>query len=625
MQYQINKGSKSFGPQEVFSDIQFELKDGEKVALVGRNGSGKTTLLKIIASELDLDSGEIHRPRDLTVGVLAQTSFSDETLTVNQELIALYQPVIDLQAKLEELTHRMVQDHSDAILDEYARVEHEFEEMRGYTWKQEMMTVVTKFGFGEPDLERPIGTFSGGQKTRLAFVKLLLSKPDILLLDEPTNHLDMATIEWLETYLKYYEKAVVFVSHDRMFIDHVAQIVWEMEFGNLTRYVGNYTEYSRQKELNQERQLSAFKRQQKDIKRLEELIEKFRYKKNKAAFAQSKIKYLDRMERIDAPKSDQKNFRTKFHSRLRGGKTVFTCKDLVIGYDKPLATINMEILSGQRIAVIGPNGHGKSTFLKTLMGIIPPLSGDMLLGHQIETGYFDQDLAVFTSGRSLLEELWDSYPDLTHTQVRTILGSFLFTADEVFKSVDVLSGGEKVRLSLAKLMLDQANFMILDEPTNHLDLLGKEALEDAFSEYEGTILFVSHDRYFIQKMATGVLHIENGEANYFPLKFEEYAEIPKEVPKETIEKEVKQQKQLQVKDLKKEMVKLEKKISEKEDELEEMREKRYDPYYYHDYRNMQELDASIDTLHNEIAGYMKSWETIAEELENVGKNDENRV
>ncbi|MBN2850790.1 MAG: ABC-F family ATP-binding cassette domain-containing protein, partial [Erysipelotrichaceae bacterium] len=392
MQYQINKGSKSFGPQEVFSDIQFELKDGEKVALVGRNGSGKTTLLKIIASELDLDSGEIHRPRDLTVGVLAQTSFSDETLTVNQELIALYQPVIDLQAKLEELTHRMVQDHSDAILDEYARVEHEFEEMRGYTWKQEMMTVVTKFGFSEPDLGRPIGTFSGGQKTRLAFVKLLLSKPDILLLDEPTNHLDMATIEWLETYLKYYEKAVVFVSHDRMFIDHVAQIVWEMEFGNLTRYVGNYTEYSRQKELNQERQLSAFKRQQKDIKRLEELIEKFRYKKNKAAFAQSKIKYLDRMERIDAPKSDQKNFRTKFHSRLRGGKTVFTCKDLVIGYDKPLATITMEILSGQRIAVIGPNGHGKSTFLKTLMGIIPPLSGDMLLGHQIETGYFDQDL-----------------------------------------------------------------------------------------------------------------------------------------------------------------------------------------------------------------------------------------
>lgn len=623
MQYQINKGSKAFGPQEIFSDIQFELKEGEKAALVGRNGSGKTTLLKIIASELDLDSGEIHRPRDLTVGVLAQTSFADETKTVHEELISLYQPVLDQQAKLDILTHRMLLDHSDAILDDYARAQHEFEAMNGYTWKQEMMTVVTKFGFTEADLQRPIATFSGGQKTKLAFVKLLLSKPDILLLDEPTNHLDMATIEWLETYLKYYEKAVIFVSHDRMFIDHVAEVVWELEFGDLTRYSGNYASYTQQKTLNQEKQLTAFKRQQKDIKRLEELIEKFRYKKSKAAFAQSKIKYLDRMERIGDPKTDHKNFKTKFHARLRGGKTVFTCKDLVIGYDRPLATVNLEILSGQRIAVIGPNGHGKSTFLKTVMGLIPPLGGDFLVGHQIETGYFDQDIATFTSGKSLLEELWDSYPDLTHTQVRTILGGFLFTADEVFKTVDVISGGEKVRLSLAKLMLEQANFMILDEPTNHLDLLGKEALEEAFNEYKGTILFVSHDRYFIQKMATGVLHIENGEANYFPLKFEAFNEIPKEVPKEIVEREVKQQKQNATKDLKKELGKLEKMISIKEDELEELREKRYDPYYYHDYKNMLELDNSIDGVHNEIAALMKTWETLSEELENVGKSTEN--
>lgn len=621
MQYQINKGSKSFGPQEVFIDIQFELKEGEKAALVGRNGSGKTTLLKIIASELDLDSGEIHRPRDLTVGVLAQTTFEDETKTVNEELLALYQPILSLQAKLDALTLRMIEDHSEAILDEYARLQHEFEEKNGYTWKQEMMTVVTKFGFTEADLDRSIDTFSGGQKTRLAFVKLLLSKPDILLLDEPTNHLDMATIEWLETYLNHYEKAVIFVSHDRMFIDHVADVVWEMELTNLTKYVGNYSEYTRQKALNQEKQLSAFKRQQKDIKRLEELIEKFRYKKSKAAFAQSKIKYLERMDKIDNPKSDLKNFSARFHSRVRGGKTVFTCKALTIGYDRPLATVDLEILSGQRIAVIGPNGHGKSTFIKTVMGLIPPLSGDMLMGHQIETGYFDQDLASFTSGKNLLEELWDSYPDLTHTQVRTILGSFLFTSDEVFKSVDVLSGGEKVRLSLAKLMLDQANFMILDEPTNHLDLLGKEALEESFKDYEGTILFVSHDRYFIQKMATGVLSIENGKAEYYPLNFEEYAEIPKEVSKETIAKEVKQQKQINIKDLKKELARLEKRISEKEDELEEQREKRYDPYYYHDYKNMAELDAVIDGIHNEIASMMKTWESVSEELESIGKSE----
>jgi ATP-binding cassette subfamily F protein 3 len=625
MQYQINKGSKAFGPQEIFNDIQFELKEGEKAALVGRNGSGKTTLLKIISSELDLDSGEIHRPRDLTVGVLAQTSFADEAKTVHEELIVLYQPVIDQQTKLDDLTRRMISDHSEEILDDYARAQHEFEAMNGYTWKQEMMTVVTKFGFAEEDLKRPISTFSGGQKTKLAFVKLLLSKPDILLLDEPTNHLDMATIEWLETYLRYYEKAVIFVSHDRMFIDHVAEVVWELEFGALTRYSGNYAAYTQQKTLNQEKQLTAFKRQQKDIKRLEELIEKFRYKKSKAAFAQSKIKYLDRMDKISNPKSDRKNFKTKFHARLRGGKTVYTCKDLVIGYDRPLASVNLEILSGQRIAVIGPNGHGKSTFLKTVMGLIPPLSGDQLIGHQIETGYFDQDVATFTSGKSLLEELWDSYPDLTHTQVRTILGSFLFTADEVFKTVDVISGGEKVRLSLAKLMLEQANFMILDEPTNHLDLLGREALEEAFSEYHGTILFVSHDRYFIQKMATGVLHIESGEANYFPLKFEEFSEIPKEVPPETIAREVKQTKQNQVKDLKKELAKLEKSISIKEDELEELREKRFDPHYYHDYKNMQLLDDQIDSVHNEIASFMQVWEALSEELDKVGKNVGNSI
>ena len=616
MYYQINKGCKSFGTAEVFSDLQFEIRDKEKIALVGRNGSGKTTLMKIIAGELELDSGDIHKGKEIRIGYLAQTTFSNDNVTVEEELLSLYQKIHDLNLKLLEISQKMADKYEESMLDEYARLQHEFEALNGYTYKQEMMTVFTKFGFREEDLQRLISTFSGGQKTRLAFVRLLLSKPDILLLDEPTNHLDMATIEWLEGYLRHYEQAVVLVSHDRMFIDHVADIVMEMEFGTLTRYPGNYTQYQTLKTLNQEKQLSAYKRQQKDIQRLEELIEKFRYKKSKAAFAQSKITYLNKLDRIDNPKSDQKNFKARFHARLRGGKTVLTCKDLVIGYGEPLATINLEILHGQRIAVIGPNGHGKSTFVKTIMGLVEPLGGEMLMGHQIETGYFDQELAEFHSGKTLIEELWDEYPLLTHTQIRTILGSFLFTADEVFKNVNVLSGGEKVRLSLAKLMMLQSNFLILDEPTNHLDLLGKEALEESFKEYNGTLLFVSHDRYFIQKMATGVLSIENGEAVYYPISFTEFTELPQVENAKLTEKVKKKESQQQIKEVAKEIVKLEKKISIKEDELEDLREKRFDPFYYHDYKNMQELDGSIDNVHNEIKALMKQWEELLEEQEN---------
>lgn len=616
MKYQIHKGCKYYGPTTVFEDIQFEIRNNEKIAIVGRNGCGKTTLLKAIANVEPLDRGEIHKENNLTIGYLQQTTFADDHAKVIDELEQAFHYVKSIGKQLEEVSNQMIYDHSESILNRYANLQQQYEELGGYTYHSDMMSVFTKFGFQEEDLEREIGTFSGGQKTRLAFVKLLLSKPDVLLLDEPTNHLDIDTIEWLEGYVKRYPKAVVVVSHDRMFLDDVVDVVYELEYGVMRRYVGNYTNYVNTKKSDVEQQKSAYARQQKEIQRMEELIEKFRYKKNKAAFAQSKIKYLDRMERIENPDVDNKTFHAHFTPNVRGGKRVLEVKDLKIGYDVPLCEINIDILQGQKVAVIGPNGKGKSTFLKTIMGDIPPLSGNYLLGHQIEVGYFDQELSQFNPYNTVLEEAWNDFSDLNRTEIRTALGCFLFSGEDVFKTVDCLSGGEKVRLSFVKLMLSHPNFLIMDEPTNHLDLIGKEALEESLQDYEGTMLFVSHDRYFISKLATAILVIDGEQATYYPMTYNDYMHkneqnTVQETP--TVKKETK--KPVRNINYAREIKKLEKKIEEKEAELEELRELRFDPEYYHDYKKMSELDSKIDDVHNEIEHYMEQWEEYSEAIE----------
>ncbi|MBQ7891482.1 MAG: ABC-F type ribosomal protection protein [Erysipelotrichaceae bacterium] len=609
MLYQINKGTKSFGPNVIFENIQFEVKNSEKIAIIGRNGCGKSTLLKIISDELSLDSGTIHAVNGISIGFLKQHAFDDESLTVQQEFDRIYVDLLAIKEQMDKVAMEMAENYSEEILNKYSQLQSEFERRDGYTYQQEQITIFTKFGFSLEDLSRPLSTFSGGQKTRIAFVKLLLMKPDILLLDEPTNHLDLDTIEWLEGYLKRYPKAVVLVSHDRMFLDRIVDVVYELEFTTLRKYVGNYSNYVVQKENDMERQMSAYQRQQKEIERLEMLIEKFRYKKNKAAFAQSKIKYLDRMERIEAPNSETKNFKARFRPRVKGGNRVLMVDNLTIGYDEPLCTINLEVMKGQRIAIIGPNGKGKSTFVKTLMEIVPPLGGEFMLGHQIEIGYFDQQLAQFNTNKTVLDELWDDFPEYDRTQIRTTLGSFLFSADDVFKTVDVLSGGEKVRLSLAKLMLQQGNLLILDEPTNHLDILGKEALEEALTDYEGTILLVTHDRYFMQKIATSILRIDENGATFYPMNYNDYLDRyqPVEEKKEVVEKKtyVRVDKSRQIK-------KIEKQIDEMETKLEELRALRFEPEYYHDYQKMQVLDEQIDDLHNEIAHLMEEWEMLHE-------------
>lgn len=613
MLYQINKGSKYFGVNTVFEDIQFEIKNTEKIAVVGRNGCGKSTLLKCITHDLELDSGTIHQLNGSTIGYLSQTTFDDETRTVQQEMDLVFEPIFECKRQLDQITETMKTDHSDKIMDKYAECHEKFERMNGYNYKAELLTVFTKFGFIKEDLEREISTFSGGQRTRLAFVKLLLSKPDILLLDEPTNHLDLETIEWLEGYLKRYEKAIVLVSHDRMFLDDIAEVVYEIEYGQMKRYTGNYSSFVEQKKLDQDRQNKMYDRQQKEIDRLEDLIEKFRYKKNKASFAQSKIKYLERMEKVEkAQTSDNKTFSAHFTPHAKGGKRVLEVEDLVIGYDKPLSKINLEILSGQRIAILGANGTGKSTFLKTIMGIVPALSGNYLLGHQIDVGYIDQQLAQFSTNKTVLEELWDEYPSLDRTTIRSVLGRFLFSADDVFKTVDVLSGGEKVRLSFAKLLLKHSNFLILDEPTNHLDILGKETLEESLKDFSGTILFVSHDRYFIKKIATSVLYLDNEGAHFYPYGYQEYVEKTDDKEEKKIVEIKHETVKVKPTNVKRKIAKLEKLIDEKEKLLEEKREMRFDPEYYHDYQKMNSLDEEIDDIHNQISQLMNQWEELNE-------------
>ena len=619
MLYAISKASKYYGADTVFEDINFEIRGTEKIAIVGRNGCGKTTFLRCMCGEEQFDKGSISMQSGTVIGYLAQKVLEHDDWTVEQELMTIYEPLFALQKQMNVLEEKMATDYSEKVMNQYANLQEKFEAMNGYNWESEMKTVFTRFGFDIEDLHKVIGTFSGGQKTRIAFVRLLLSKPDILLLDEPTNHLDIDAIEWLEGYVKNYPKAVVIVSHDRMFLDHTVDAVYNMEFGKMKRYAGNYSSFTVQRDNDLERQQSAYLRQQKDIERLQNLIEKFRYKSSKAAFAQSKIKYLDRMEKISVDQVNTKTFHAHFTPAIKGGEKVLETDHLKIGYDHVLTEVSMKMRRGDRIAIIGPNGTGKSTFVKTLMEIIPSLGGSYLFGHQIEKGYFDQQLAQFSSNKTVLEELWDAYPELDRTEVRSVLGQFLFSADDVFKQVNVLSGGEKVRLSFAKLLLEHSNLLILDEPTNHLDIPGKEALEESLKGFTGSVLFVSHDRYFIQQLATGLIRFEDGKAEFINQTYDEYMESDEAKPlfdekhEQQESSSEKTRRQISPEARRREIAKLEKQITEKEAELEDMRALRFEPEFYQDYTKMNELDQDIDDIHNEIAHLEKRWEELLEE------------
>lgn len=531
MLYQISNGAVAFGDDVILHSIDFEIRNTEKIAIVGRNGCGKTTLLKLISGEVEmekLDSDEsafIAKAGNPEIGYLKQIAFDDPDVTLEQEVRKCFVKMDERKAELARAAAELEHDYSDEKVARYTAMEEAFKDDGGYYYEKEYEVMIRKFGFSDDERKKPIRDFSGGQQTKIAFIKLLLSKPDILLLDEPTNHLDVTTIEWLEGYLKSYPKAVVVVSHDRMFLDNVVDVVYEIEYGTARRYPGNYTNFIARKKENYDKQMKEHIAQQKEIERLQRMVTRFKGKPTKTSMAQSKQKAIDRMVIIEAPdKYDNKTFHANFQPEKETGNDVLYTSELAIGYDHPLSVVSLDLKRGEKLGILGGNGLGKSTFLKTIVGKIPALSGEYRFGTNVQIGYFDQQMAMYTSNKTVLDDFWDEYPNLTETEARNALGAFLFSGEDVFKNVNMLSGGEKVRLALCKILKTRPNVLVLDEPTNHMDIVGKETLESMLKDYKGTLIFVSHDRYFVKKVATQLLVFEDGTTNLYQFGYEQYQE-----------------------------------------------------------------------------------------------------
>ena len=532
MRYQIRHALVQFGADVILQDVNFEVHDNEKIAIVGRNGCGKTTLLKLIAGDIQMNNPDSDEECGITmagkqeIGFLRQVNFDDKEITVEEEIKKVFAPIFACEKRMNELEEQMKTSDDRQLMGEYDHLQRQMEALRGYSWQQDMEIMFQKFGFPLEDLKRPIGSFSGGQQTKVAFIKLLLGRPDIMLLDEPTNHLDLPTIEWLEGYLKTYDKAVIIVSHDRMFLDKIIDVTYEIEYHKIKRYPGNYSTFMKLKEEALIKQEKDYEEQQKEIKRLTEWIEKWKNTPTKVASAHSKQMAIEHMEKIEKPRRfDTRAFHARYIPRIESYTNVIQAKNLKIGYDHVLSEVSFLLQKKERLAIIGENGKGKSTLLKTLIGEIPALGGEFKFGQNVEWGYFDQQKAVQDGAdpeQTVMDNFWQEYPDYLREDVRSALGGFLFSGEDVMKKMGQLSGGEKVRLSLCKMLQTRPNLLILDEPTNHMDIIGKEALEQMLNEYEGTVLFVSHDRYFISRIATQILEFSQTAVKQYNMNYEDY-------------------------------------------------------------------------------------------------------
>lgn len=627
MRIEIINGSVEYDGNTVLSEINFSVSDKEKIALVGRNGSGKTSILKCISGEVPLVSGTGDEKFSFSIsgapkiGYLQQVSLNDE-LTLRQEILSAYKDVVGLENKLQNLLDKMSENPSDENVGAYSRAMERFENIGGYLYKKEYLTAVSKFGFSAEDLDKKLSCFSGGQRTKIALMKLLLEKPDVLLLDEPTNHLDIAAVEWLEGYLKNYKNSVVIVSHDRMFLDRIVGVVYEIEYGVTTRYKGNYTAFLAQKQQAYDKALKDAKWKSAEIDRLRKIVERFRYKATKAAMAQSKLKEIERIGTVETPRRfDTSTFASSFQPEYESVRDALFVKDLVFGYDKPLGEISLAVERGQKIGVIGSNGTGKSTLLKTITGLIPPLSGDVRFGVKTRVGYFDQTIAATKSELSVLEDFRAEFPELNDGEIRKTLGGFLLSGDDVFKCVKDLSGGEKVRLALSKIFRRRPNFLILDEPTNHMDIIGKETLEKLLMDFSGTVIVVSHDRYLINRVAKSLIVFENGGVRYFDGTFDEYEEREKEtaeeVAKEKPEKTKKTGGERYVESKEEARRKhrvefLEKKITALEEELSRAQAKLDDETVNTDYKKVMAVEEEIKTIEEKLDPLITEWTELSE-------------
>lgn len=635
---QVNGLTKRYGAELILSNIKLEVKEKDRIAIVGRNGAGKSTLLKIIAGELSFDEGEIHKPKDITIGYLAQQMDFDSSETIWDEMLKIFHDLLQQEKKIRTLEKKMGdpnvlknQQEYDDLLHQYDQLQEAFTQAGGYLYESEIKAVLHGLDFPEEVWDKKVHTLSGGQKTRLSLGKLLLSKPDLLLLDEPTNHLDIHTLTWLEAYLMNYPGAVVIVSHDRYFLDKTVQLVYEISRTKSQKYYGNYSDYLIQKAEKLDREQKQYEKQQSEIKKTEEFIQKNIARASTTKRAQSRRKQLEKLERIDQPISDNASAKFSFTIERKTGNDVLKIENLSFRFkeqnDVLFQNLSLHLQRGDRVALVGPNGVGKSTLLKTIVGQLKPLTGEILLGANVKIGYYEQEQTQLHLDKTVLTELWDEYPLMNEKDIRTILGNFLFSGDDVLRPVSELSGGEKARLALAKLMMEKANFLLLDEPTNHLDLDSKEVLESALMDYPGTILFVSHDRYFINKIATQVFEMQTNQTKLYLGNYDYYLE-KKQEEKELIElKEKEQQKKVTVptnktqfeldKEAKKEqrrrkrrMEEIEKEIEQLEQQLEENEHLLYQPEYYENHEKAQQLLSSNEQIQNKIEVLFEEYTTL---------------
>ena len=626
MQLIISHGAVDLSGEPILTDINMEINKNSKIAVVGRNGCGKTTLLKLIAGEYPLAKGTENTPtisvsENFNIGILDQMTFSDENRTMVEEIRSAYKEVLEAKSDLDNAQREMEENQSEENIKKYSDLLDRFIALGGHYFEREYEGAIKRFGFSEEERYKKLSEFSGGQRTKIAFLKLLLSKPDLLLLDEPTNHLDIEAVSWLEDYIRNYNKAVLIVSHDRMFLDRTVNTVYEIEYGKSYKYIGNYTEFAKQKKERDALQLKQYNAQQKEIEHLNSVVERFRYKATKAAMAQSKIKQLDRMEKIEAPIShDEKTFKANLEPTVRSAKEVLTVKDLGIGFDKLLSRVDLSLLRGERVGIIGGNGLGKSTFLKTIVGKIPALSGEYKMGAMVTVGYFDQQLATAKGSATVFESFGSEFPSMSDFEVRSALGAFLFSGEDVFKTLDMLSGGERVRLALCKLFRKNPNFLILDEPTNHMDIASKEALEELLLDYEGTLLFVSHDRYFIKKLANKLLVFTEGKTEFKDMGYEEYLLEEKEKVEEAPQKEETEKPKKKTfttpakEKAKKEkaLKKAEERVTALESKIEELKAEIEREENLSDYIKLSELGSEIEKLETELLEALEEWENLAE-------------
>ncbi|WHY57047.1 ABC transporter ATP-binding protein [Peribacillus simplex] len=635
---QINQLSKYYGAELILSNMKLEVQNKDRIALVGRNGAGKSTLLKIIAGQLSHDGGEIIKPKGVTIGYMAQDTGLESELTIWDEMLTVFTDLIEQEKELRRLEADMARPDIfenetiyQKVLNEYDTLMVAFKEKGGYQYEADIRSVLHGLQFADFDYSTPISTLSGGQKTRLALGKLLLRKPDILILDEPTNHLDIETLSWLEQYLQSYQGAVLIVSHDRYFLDKVVNLVYEISRNNMKKYHGNYSSYLEGKAEDYERDMKLFEKQQGEIEKLRDFVQRNITRASTTKRAQSRRKQLEKMDVLDKPQGDEKSANFSFQIERQSGNEVLHLQDLAIGYEGETVSknINSRMTKGESIALVGPNGVGKSTLLKTIISKLPALSGGFRFGTNVEVSYYDQEQANLVSNKRVLNELWDDYPLKPEKDIRTVLGNFLFSGDDVLKTVSTLSGGEKARLALAKMMMQKGNFLILDEPTNHLDLDSKLVLENALIDYPGTILFVSHDRYFINRIATKVIELSKdgneeflGDYDYYLEKKQEQAEIQALEQQEQaktldaavektnykIDKEAKKaerQRKRRIEEIEAAMELLEIEINEYNDLL-------CDPSVFQDHEKVMEVQTKLDHAQESLDQLLEDWTELEE-------------